>query len=229
MIPKKIHYIWLWWGGKSQLFEQCFASWKKYCPEYDIIQRDESNLDLQHPYIQKALKEKKRAFASDVARLNILHQHGGIYLDTDMELLAPLDTLLQYQGFIGKEDKQRINMAICGSIKKHPLIKKCLDAYNNKKTFVEIPKVITPIFQENPSNDFWIAESAVFYPFPSRSKFNQSMILSNSIWIHRRDDSRNTRNQIVLKKRIPKSIIILIWKLLNIVWLKQWAKKILKI
>ena len=96
-IPKKIHYCWF---GRNEIPEKtlrCIESWKKYCPDYEIIQWNEDNYDINKiPYMKDAYKEKKWAFVSDYARLDVIYQYGGIYLDTDVELVNSLDDLLEY-------------------------------------------------------------------------------------------------------------------------------------
>lgn len=87
MIPKIIHYC--WFGGKELPIEvkKCIASWRKMCPDYEIIRWDESNFDVgQHPFVREAYKAKVWAFVSDYARLKVVYDNGGIYLDTDVEL-----------------------------------------------------------------------------------------------------------------------------------------------
>lgn len=103
-IPKIIHYC--WFGGKplSEDAEKCIASWKKFCPDYEIVKWDESNFDVNfYAYTAEAYGEKKFAFVSDVARLHALYEKGGIYFDTDVELVAPIDSLLDTKGFISSE------------------------------------------------------------------------------------------------------------------------------
>lgn len=104
MIPKKIHYC--WFGGKPlpNSVKKCIKSWKKFCPDYEIIEWNESNYDVNKiPFIQQAYQAKKYAFVSDYARLDIIHSEGGIYLDTDVELLKNLDPLLVNQCFLAME------------------------------------------------------------------------------------------------------------------------------
>ena len=96
MIPKVIHYI--WFGGKPlpKLAEKCIKSWRKFCPDYEIKRWDESNLDIsKYKFAQDAYDSKKYAFASDVMRTEILYNEGGVYLDIDVELLKPIDNILQ--------------------------------------------------------------------------------------------------------------------------------------
>lgn len=105
-IPKIIHYCWFGKGQLPALAKKCIKSWKKYCPDYEIICWNEDNFDLtQNRYVREAYEAKKWAFVSDVARLQILADHGGIYLDTDVELLKPLDDLLCHKGFMGFDEK----------------------------------------------------------------------------------------------------------------------------
>lgn len=110
MIPKKIHYC--WFGGKPlpALAEKCIASWKKFCPDYEIIRWDESNFDLaQNDYVRWCYANQKWAFLSDYARLAIVAEQGGVYLDTDVELLKPLDAFLRYPAFYSFENETMVN------------------------------------------------------------------------------------------------------------------------
>lgn len=104
MIPRVIHYCWFGNNPKPEAVEKCIASWKKYCPSYKIIEWNESNYDIKsNPYVCEAYEAKKWAFVSDFARVDIIYHNGGIYLDTDVELLKPFDPLLQEKCFFGTE------------------------------------------------------------------------------------------------------------------------------
>ena len=104
MIPTVIHYCWFGRGKKPKLAEKCIASWKKYCPDYEIIEWNEDNFDITKiPYIYEAYQVGKFAFVSDYARFDILYQHGGVYLDTDVEIVRPLDPILNKGAFMGCE------------------------------------------------------------------------------------------------------------------------------
>ncbi len=104
MIPKIIHYCWFGQGPKPELIQKCIASWKHYLPGYEIKEWNEDNFDLSlYPYAQEACEKRKYAFATDVVRLYALYHEGGIYMDTDVEVLKPLDAFLQYPAFIGYE------------------------------------------------------------------------------------------------------------------------------
>ena len=104
MIPKIIHYVWLGKGEKPEIFKRCFDSWKKFCPDWQFMLWDESNVDLDcFPYVREAYDAKKYAFASDVIRLQKLYEFGGIYLDIDVEILKPIDKFLNNYCFAGFE------------------------------------------------------------------------------------------------------------------------------
>ena len=135
-IPRTIHYC--WFGGKElpDQYKKWMESWKKYCPGYEIIRWDESNYDVHKiPYIDEAYKSGKYSFVSDYARLDILYNHGGIYLDTDVEMLRPLDNLLCQKAFMGTEFPS--NMVATGlgmgAVPKHYGIKLLMDDYLNHR------------------------------------------------------------------------------------------------
>ena len=105
-IPKVIHYCWFGKGEMPKIAKKCIKSWEKYCPAYEIICHNEDNFDLsQNRYMREAYEAKKWAFVSDFARLKIIYDNGGIYLDTDVELIKPIDDLLINKGFMGFDEK----------------------------------------------------------------------------------------------------------------------------
>lgn len=106
VIPKRIHYC--WFGGKplNQLGEKCLASWKKYFPDYEIVEWNESNFDVNCcQYVKEAYEAKKWAFVSDYARFKILYDQGGVYFDTDVEVIKSFDDILEKGNFMGCENK----------------------------------------------------------------------------------------------------------------------------
>lgn len=110
MIPKKIHYCWFGRGEKPKLAKKCIASWKKYCPDYEIIEWNEDNFDINmNGYTKMCYEQKKYAFLTDYARLLIIKENGGIYFDTDVEIVRNFDDLLNYEGFFGFETIEYIN------------------------------------------------------------------------------------------------------------------------
>lgn len=136
MIPKIIHYCWFGKKPYPILMEQCIASWRKHCPDYEIKEWNEENAPLHlYPFAQDAVNAGKYAFASDVIRLYALYSEGGIYMDTDVELLKPLDPLLDQPAFIGyeKDIPNRLQTAIIGSEKGNTWIERWLSIYLSRK------------------------------------------------------------------------------------------------
>ena len=100
MIDKVIHYFWFGENEKDELVKKCIASWKKYCPDYKIVEWNESNFNINlFKYASQAYKEKKYGFVTDPARFYIIYNYGGIYLDTDVELKESLDDFLKYEAW----------------------------------------------------------------------------------------------------------------------------------
>lgn len=135
MIPKTIHYCWFGKGELPELALKCIDSWKKYMPDYEIKLWNEENFDINiNQYVKEAYEAKKYAFVSDFARFHILYHYGGIYLDTDVEVLKPLDRFLYDEAFMGFEDGKHVAPGlIIGAKKGNPIIKEILDNYSNKK------------------------------------------------------------------------------------------------
>lgn len=134
MIPKKIHYCWFGRGQKSDLILKCIESWKKYCPDYEIIEWNEDNLDVNATlYTKQAYESKKWAFVSDYARLYALYHEGGIYFDTDIEVLKSIDKFLENDSFTGFESKDSPITAVMGAHPENQTIKALLDYYDTAK------------------------------------------------------------------------------------------------
>lgn len=116
MIPKTIHYCWFGRGKMPKLARKCIKSWKKYCPDYEIKEWNEDNFDLDlYPYAREAYENHKYAFVTDVVRLYALYHEGGIYMDTDVEVLKPLDPFLIHTAFSGFEDNKHVPTGIMAS------------------------------------------------------------------------------------------------------------------
>lgn len=132
MIPKKIHYCWFGANPKPPLVEKCISSWEKYLPEYEIIEWNEANFDVyQNEFVKTAYENKKWAFVSDFARAKALYEHGGFYLDTDMEVKNTLNDFLHHRAVCGFEIKGIPYSAFWGVEKAHILAKKIMDYYLN--------------------------------------------------------------------------------------------------
>lgn len=132
MIPKKIHYCWFGRGKMPELAKRCIESWKKYCPDYEIKEWNEDNFDLDmYPYVREAYDNRKFAFVTDVVRLYALLKEGGIYMDTDVEVLKPLDSLLQYDAVSGFESLTQIPTGLMACRDSHPLFQEMLNDYDD--------------------------------------------------------------------------------------------------
>jgi len=133
MIPKTIHYCWFGGNPKPKLVEKCIKSWKKHCPDYEIIEWNESNFDVNCcDYVKEAYEAKKWAFVTDYVRIWALNTYGGIYLDTDVEIKKNMDKFLCHTAFTGFERKDMPFTAVYGSEPNHPLCKTILSYYEGR-------------------------------------------------------------------------------------------------
>ena len=134
MIPKIIHYCWFGGNPLPPLAEKCIASWKKFFPDYEIKEWNESNFDVNAIlYTKEAYEAKKYAFVSDYARFKILYEEGGLYFDTDVEIIAPLDDIIERGPFMGRE-KFKYGLGVnpglgLGVTPSHNLYKELIDLY----------------------------------------------------------------------------------------------------
>lgn len=131
MIPKKIHYCWFGRGEKPRLARKCIASWKKYCPDYEIIEWNEDNFDMnENAYVRYCYANRKWAYLSDYVRLAVVCRYGGVYFDTDVEVVKPFDNLLDCGAFFGFETKQYVNTGEgFGAEAGHPVVQQMLKEY----------------------------------------------------------------------------------------------------
>lgn len=133
MIPKIIHYCWYGNGKKDALSERCIASWKKYCPDYQIMEWNEDNCDIDSTvWTKEAYENRKWAFVSDYFRLQAMYEYGGIYMDTDVELFKNLDSFLVNDAFVGYADDTYIGSGMFGCKKESEFCKQLLDYYQGR-------------------------------------------------------------------------------------------------
>lgn len=134
MIPKVIHYMWLGGNPMPDKLIQCIESWKEYCPDYEIIRWDESNYDVhKNQFVSQSYDNKRYGFVPDYARLELLYEYGGIYLDTDVELKKNIDELLYQEAFCSVEKWQVLNFGGCsGAIKGHKSLEPFLENWGNR-------------------------------------------------------------------------------------------------
>lgn len=147
-IPKIIHYCWFGRGEKPKLAKKCIASWKKCCPDFEIIEWNEDNFEIEkYPYAKYCYENKKWAFLSDFVRLIVVYNHGGVYFDTDVEVIRPIESLLAYNAFYGFENDENINTGQgFGAIPKHETVDVMIRKYYELKidTNGEYPLVVCP-------------------------------------------------------------------------------------
>ena len=137
MIPKTIHYCWFGGNKKPALIKKCIESWKKFCPDYEIKEWNENNFNINcNEYVQKAHEMKKWAFVADYARFFVLYNHGGVYLDTDVQLVKNLDDLVEKGKFAGFGNSEIVNTGLILAAEKGDwLCKEVMDSYTGE-TFV---------------------------------------------------------------------------------------------
>lgn len=151
-IPKKIHYCWVGRKPIPDQYKYYMESWHKYCPDYEIIEWNEDNYDFtKNLYMRQAYERKKWGFVPDYARLDIIYREGGIYLDTDVELVSNLDDLLCNNAFAGFETDTSVNLGQgFGAVAGNSIIKEMRDRYDNYlfiKEDGQINDVASPIYQ----------------------------------------------------------------------------------
>lgn len=177
MIPKTIHYCWFGRNPLPPLAVKCIKSWKKYCPDYEIIEWNEDNFDISSAplYVRQAYEAKKWAFVTDYVRLYAMVNYGGIYMDTDVEVIRPLDKFLHHQAFSGFENGEAIPTGIMACKKDFPLFSDFLHYYDdisfynqdgsfNYTTNVAIMTDICLELGLQPNNAYQVINGFALYP-----------------------------------------------------------------
>lgn len=138
MIPKTIHYCWLSGDPFPELIDNCINSWKKQLPDYEFILWDTNRFPMdENKWVKEAYEAKKYAFAADYIRLYVIYNYGGIYLDTDIQVLKSFNTLLHLPYFLGSEGNTTIEAGVFGAQKGTPWLANCLSYYKNR-TFIKV-------------------------------------------------------------------------------------------
>ena len=133
MIPKIIHYCWFGGKPKSEKVLKYIATWQEFCPDFKIKEWNESNFDIdENAYCKEAYNTHKWAFVTDYVRLKVLYEYGGIYMDTDVEVVKPLTPLLQYNALSGYESKTRIQTGTMGACRGNEWIGLLLKNYEDR-------------------------------------------------------------------------------------------------
>lgn len=190
MIPKVINYVWFGKKPKSNFINSCIVSWKEHMPDYDIVEWNESNINIEiirknNKFFDECYKRKMYAFMSDYIRLKVLYENGGIYFDTDIQVIKNFDNLLNNSIFIGSEAEGIISAGVIASEAYNPIIKKALDFYEKKiwdSTLYTIPDILTECFKNE--NNIKILPQKYFYPFYYNEEFSLDCIAKNTYTIH---------------------------------------------
>lgn len=206
MIPRVIHYCWFGDGELSEMAIRCINSWKEKCPDYTIKKWTEKDFDMkQYPYMREAYEEKAWGFVPDIARLIIILNEGGVYFDTDVELLKPIDELLDNKAFFGFENITKVNLGQGFGAEPHnKVIYEMLNAYKDRHfrhANGEIDKTPSPYIQTETLKKLGMklnggmqkVEGAMIYPSdffcPLDFDTGECVISSNTVSIHHFDGS----------------------------------------
>lgn len=199
MIPKKIHYC--WFGGKTLPRDvvRCINSWKKHAPDYEIIQWNESNIDIdKYPFMKSAYENKAWAFVSDFARLLVVYENGGVYLDTDVELLKAIDPLLKYRFFMGKQQGGHPTTGLgYGAEKNNDVVLNMIRMYDNiifsehEKNKITCPLMNSKVIYDlgyTDSETIWEKDGIAIFPSkyfdPIAQGNTQNLLCADSYSIH---------------------------------------------
>lgn len=219
MIPKIIHFC--WFGNKKipKEYKRYIATWKKYCPEYKIYCWTEKKYNIKkNKFMQTAYQNRKWGFVPDYARLDIIYHYGGIYLDTDVEVLRNLDDLLKNKMFVGMENGNSIALGLgFGAEKGHPFVKELRDRYKNMEFIMKdgevkvaaAPRVQTPMFENRyhvkfkSNRTYYFDDCTVYaqeYFCPESFPIGQVNITENTYsWHHYSASWFSMRKRVILK------------------------------
>jgi len=233
MIPKKIHFCWYGGGEYNDVIKKCIQSWSHKLPDYEIKRWDESNTPFHKlPFLRMLYKQKKWSFISDYMRLYSVYTEGGIYLDTDIEILKNFEELLSEDSFVGfqtnLENKYPLNSAVIGAVKNSTFILNCIKATERKQRLyfnaMGGPPIVTSVlynyglksYKKQHLNRVLLLPTEYFYPFAWFEKYSSDCITENTICIHWWEDSWTNKKKDLtyfihsIKRKIEKAPLIFI-------------------
>ncbi len=182
MIPKVINYCWFGKGELPELNRRCIESWSKL-EGYEIIKWDESNSPMHHPLVEMLYSKKQWAFVSDYVRLYALFNNGGVYFDTDIEVVKDFSDLLVEKCFVAEESEGKLNNAVMGAEVGHEFVKDCMDYMEvvfKKGDVLYSPEVVTNV-NNNKEYDMKVFSSSYFYPYNPYRKGSLSQLMFSDI------------------------------------------------
>ncbi len=218
MIPKKIHYCWFGRGQKPKLAEKCIESWKKFCPDYEIIEWNEDNFNVNtNPYTKMCYENKMYAFLSDYVRLVTVYEHGGIYFDSDVEAVKSFDDLLNKKGFYAFENNDYIASGLgFGSEAGNPALEAMIKKYDlvldGKSGTIGCPRLNTQALTEygfKMNGKMQEIDGVVLYPKEYFNPFDDNTGIMHKTdntysihwygksWMNRRDIIRNRFTRVI--------------------------------
>jgi mannosyltransferase OCH1-like enzyme len=200
MIPKTIHYCWFGKGAKSDLNLRCIDSWRRVMPDYQIKEWNETNYPLDTAYSQKAYAKEFWSKLSNLARLQAVYTEGGIYLDTDVEVLKTFSPMLHHKCFLGFQVKEEqvdwVANGVLGAQAGHPFLKRCreltLERFAKSGKFYRSPEMTTIILKEIGLKEYGLQEIEevtiypleYFYPYSWTEEFSPECVKENTYSIH---------------------------------------------
>ena len=230
MIPKIIHFCWLSGDAYPPDIERCILSWKKELSEYKILLWDTKQFEINSiQWVMEAFHEKKYAFAADYIRFYALYNYGGIYLDSDVEVIKSFNDLLNYKSFVGFEYSGLLEAAVIGAEKNCDWIKECLSWYNNRSFYDEkgktreivLPAIISSIYEKSFKNK--LLDNGIIKNFkenlllpykyfsPKNCYNNRIQEIENAYTIHHFKTTWLKNNIIVKTKKIIHLLLIKIF------------------
>jgi len=198
-IPKVIHYVWVGNKPLTPLALRCIESWKKHLPDYELKLWNEANSPMDHHYVQTMYKQKKWAFVADYIRFWALEREGGVYLDTDTEVLKSFDALLSHGAFFGKTKDGITAAGVIGTVPHHPVIQDILEVYNADKEYDltrTSPRTVAGVLAQNTYDDVIIYDYRYFNPCDDgedRTKEKLILAYTDNHWAESWISFKNTR------------------------------------
>jgi mannosyltransferase OCH1-like enzyme len=200
MIPRTIHYCWFGPNSKSALNERCLESWRRHLSDYEIKEWNETNSPLDNVYCRASHARGLWSRVANYVRLHALYTEGGIYLDTDVEVLKSFTPLLHHKCFLGFQQKEElsdwVNNAIAGAQAGHSLLRRCMEltveAFTEAGEFSRSPTIMTRALREMGLREYGLQEikdvavypAEYFYPYPWFGKFSPDCIKEETYCVH---------------------------------------------
>lgn len=225
-MQKIIHYCWFGGNPLPKNAQKCIASWKKYYPDYEIKQWNESNFDINCcTYVREAYEAKMYAFVSDYARFWVLYNEGGVYFDTDVEVVKDMSCLIERGNFMGFEKSLEtspmgVNPGLGLAISpRHPILKELLEVYNSKSSFTygegTIVHYTTDVLKKHGlvnENILQLVENITIYPTdylcPMDSTTGIITLTENTVSIHHYSCSWINHNTLSFRLHQLKNYLI---------------------